>query len=148
MNQILKHSINEEDYIKCEYCKKKLYRRTIEWIFYGNERKINLDYERCNCKKAQLYWNEYDLKKLKMLEQEKKLELIQEFSKKVERIIKNSKMGKRNLNYRFDNFEVDINNKKVYQNLKKYSEKLVNGIEKKGLIIVGNNGTRKNTFGL
>ena len=143
MNQILKPSIDKNDFIECEYCKNKLYRKTIEWELYGPKRTIELDYERCNCNDAQAYWNEYDLKKLKLLEEEKKLELIKEFSKKVEKIIKNSKMSKRNLSYKFDNFEPNNSNQKVFNNLKNYSEKLLNGIEKKGLILVGNNGIGK-----
>ena len=143
MNQILKPSIDKKDFIECEYCKNKLYRKTIEWELYGTKRTIELDYERCNCNDAQAYWNEYDLKKLRMLEEEKKLELMQEFSKRVERIIKNSKMSKRNLSYKFDNFEPNNSNRKAFNNLKNYSEKLVNGIEKKGLILVGNNGVGK-----
>ena len=143
MNQILKPSIDKNDFIECEYCKNKLYRKTIEWELYGTKRTITLDYERCKCNDAQIYWNEYDLKKLRMLEEEKKLEIMQEFSKRVERIIKNSKMSKRNLNYKFDNFALNTSNKKVLDNLKNYSEKLVNGIEKKGLILVGNNGVGK-----
>lgn len=31
MNQILKPSINKKDYIQCEFCKKELFRKTIEW---------------------------------------------------------------------------------------------------------------------
>lgn len=143
MNQILKPSINKNDFIECEYCKNKLYRKTIQWELYGTKRTIELDYERCNCNDAQAYWNEYDLRKLRMLEEEKKLELMQEFSKRVERIIKNSNMSKRNLSYKFDNFEPNNSNRKVFNNLKNYSEKLVNGIEKKGLILVGNNGIGK-----
>lgn len=143
MNQILKPSIDKNEFIECEYCKNKLYRKTIEWELYGTKRTITLDYERCECNDAQIYWNEYDLKKLRMLEEEKKLELMQEFSKRVERIIKNSKMSKRNLNYKFDNFAPNTSNKKVLDNLKNYSEKLVKDIEKKGLILIGNNGVGK-----
>ncbi len=143
MNQILKPSIDKNDFVECKYCKNKLYRKTIEWELYGVKRTIELDYERCNCNDAQEYWNEYDLKKLKLLEEEKKLELMQEFSKKVEKIIKNSKMSKRNLSYKFDNFEPNNSNRKVFNNLKNYSEELLNGIEKKGLILVGNNGGGK-----
>lgn len=143
MNQILKPSIDKDDSIECEYCKNKLYRKIIEWGLYGTKRTIALDYERCECNDAQAYWNEYDLKKLRMLEEEKKLELMQEFSRKVEKIIKNSKMSKRNLSYKFDNFELNTRNEKVFNNLKNYSERLVNCIEKKGLILVGNNGVGK-----
>ena len=143
MNQILKPSIDKNDYIECEYCKNKLYRKTIDWNLYGTKRVMKLDYERCNCKDAQKYWNEYDMKKLQMFEEEKKLRMMQEFANKVDKIIKNSKMSKRNLNYKFDNFEVNSNNKKVYQSLKNYSEKLVNEVERKGLILVGNNGVGK-----
>lgn len=143
MSQILKPSIDKNEFIECEYCKNKLYRKTIEWELYGTKRIITLDYERCTCSDAQEYWKEYDLKKLRIIEEEKKLEIMQEFSRKVEKIIKNSKMSKRNLNYKFDNFETNTNNKKVFNNLKNYGEKLVNGIEKKGLILVGNNGVGK-----
>ena len=65
MNQILKPSIDTNDFIECEYCKNKLCRKTIEWELYGAKRTIELDYERCNCNDAQAYWNEYDLKKIK-----------------------------------------------------------------------------------
>ena len=143
MNQILKPSIDKNDYIECEYCKNKLYRKTIDWNLYGTKRVMKLDYERCNCKDAQKYWNEYDMKKLQMFEEEKKLRMMQEFANKVDKIMKNSKMSKRNLNYKFENFEVNSNNKKVYQSLKNYSEKLVNEVERKGLILVGNNGVGK-----
>ena len=143
MNQILKPSIDKNDYIECEYCKNKLYRKTIDWNLYGTKRVMKLDYERCNCKDAQKYWNEYDMKKLQMLEEEKKLRMMQEFANKVDKIIENSKMSKRNLNYKFANFEVNSNNKKVYQSLKEYSEKLANSVERKGLILVGNNGVGK-----
>ena len=143
MNQILKPSIDKNDYIECEYCKNKLYRKTIEWNLYGTKRVMKLDYERCNCKDAQKYWNEYDVKKLQMLEEEKKLRMMQEFANKVDKIIKNSKMSRRNLNYKFENFEVNSNNKKVHQSLKEYSEKLANSVERKGLILVGNNGVGK-----
>ena len=64
MNQILKPSIDKNDYIECEYCKNKLYRKTIEWQLYGDKKVLTLDYERCNCKEAKVYWNEYDLKKI------------------------------------------------------------------------------------
>ena len=143
MNQILKPSIDKNDYIECEYCKNKLYRKTIDWNLYGTKRVMKLDYERCNCKDAQKYWNEYDMKKLQMLEEEKKLRMMQEFANKVDKIIENSKMSKRNLNYKFANFEVNSNNKKVYQSLKEYSEKLANSVERKGLILVRNNGVGK-----
>ena len=143
MKQILKPSIDKNDSIKCEYCKNKLYRKTIEWKLYGTKRVMTLDYERCECKNAQEHWKEYDLKRIRMLEEERKLELMQEFSRKVKKIIKNSKMSKRNLSYKFENFEPNTSNKKVFNNLKNYSEKLVNGIEKKGLILVGNNGVGK-----
>ena len=143
MNQILKPSIDKNDYIECEYCKNKLYRKTIDWNLYGTKRVMKLDYERCNCKDAQKYWNEYDMKKLQMFEEEKKLRMMQEFANKVDKIMKNSKMSKRNLNYKFENFEVNSNNKKMYQSLKEYSEKLANSVEQKGLILVGNNGVGK-----
>lgn len=143
MNQILKPSIDKNDYIECEYCKNKLYRKTIDWNLYDTKRVMKLDYERCNCKDAQKYWNEYDMKKLQMLEEEKKIQMMQEFANKVDKIIKNSKMRKRNLNYKFENFEVNSNNKKVYHSLKEYSEKLSNSVERKGLILVGNNGVGK-----
>ena len=38
---------------------------------------------------------------------------------------------------------MNSNNKKVYQSLKEYSEKLTNSVERKGLILVGNNGVGK-----
>lgn len=73
---------------------------------------------------------------------------MQEFSRKVERIIKDSKMSKRNLDFKFENFDVNNNNRKIYQNLKDYTQKLMNETDKKRVILVGTNGVRKNPFGL
>ena len=42
MNQILKPSIDRNDYIECEYCKNKLYRKTIDWNLYGTKRVMKL----------------------------------------------------------------------------------------------------------
>ena len=44
MNQTLKPSIDKNDFIECEYCKNKLYRKIIEWELYGTKRTIALDY--------------------------------------------------------------------------------------------------------
>lgn len=143
MNQIFKHSIDKTDFIKCEFCNQKLCRKLLEWNLYGTQRTIKNEYERCNCIEAQKYWEEYEIKKAKFLEEEKKLEMMQEFARKVERIIKNSKMSKRNLSYRFENFELNDNNKKAYKNLKEYSKNLVNDTYKKGVIIIGPNGVGK-----
>ena len=143
MNQILKRSLDRKDFIKCNFCKKKLYRKIIQWNLYSAESAIKLDYERCKCENAQLYWKEKDLEKTRILEDKKKNELMQEFSRKMKKIIKKSRMSKRNLSYNFENFEVNSNNKNTIRNLKSYSEKLINGAEKKGLILVGNNGVGK-----
>ena len=143
MNQILNCLLDRKDFIKCNFCKKELYRKIIQWNLYGTESAIKLGYERCKCEKAKLYWKEQDLEKTRILEEEKKIEMMQEFTRKMKRIIKNSRMSKRNLSYNFENFEVNSNNKNTIRNLKSYSEKLIKGEEKKGLILVGNNGVGK-----
>ncbi len=38
MNQILKPSSNKSDFIECEYCKNKLYRKIIEWDLNGTKK--------------------------------------------------------------------------------------------------------------
>lgn len=43
MNQILKPSVDKNDYIECEYCKNKLYRKTIEWKLYGDKKVLTLE---------------------------------------------------------------------------------------------------------
>ena len=143
MNQILKYSVDEQDYVECIFCKEKLYKKTIECKLQGETRKIKLNYERCNCDKAQKYWKEYELEKAIANERANRLELMQEFTKKVKKIIKNSNMSKRNLDYKFENFSVNINNRNVFESIKKYTERLVEKAENKGLIIVGDNGVGK-----
>lgn len=143
MNRILKPSIDKNDFINCEFCNEKLYRQILKMELYGSKRNVKLNYERCKCKKAQEYWEDYEKKKAKLIEEEQKLKLLQEFSEKVQRTIKNSRMSKRNLNYKFDNFEENENNKNVIKNLKKHTQDLVNDITKKGVIIVGPNGVGK-----
>ena len=67
---------------------KQIIQKKIEWELYGTKRTITLDYERCECNEAKKYWNNYDLKKRIIIEEERKLELMQEFSRKIEKIIK------------------------------------------------------------
>lgn len=142
-SQISKHSVNEDEFIECEFCNKKLFRKQMEINLNSRKSIIKMDYERCNCDKAIAYWSEFDIKKRELLEQEEKLNALDEFNRKVDRLFQQSKMGYGLRNKNFENFITNIYTEKIIENIKSYTRDILFGNEKRGLIIVGKNGVGK-----
>lgn len=129
--------------VNCKYCNKTLYPRGI--VIPMAKRVITwLDHERCDCRRAKEYWDKYDLEKIKAEEAKKKEEENRRKREQIERILGNSKIGKRFINRTFDNFKVDSKNEKAYHNAKAYADNFEKFKERgEGIYFSGTNGTGK-----
>lgn len=141
--QNFKNSTDNNDYIECEFCNNKLFRKQIEIKLNSKENIFKIDYERCNCKKAIEYWEEFDKKKQELLEQEEKLNYIKEFNRKIDKLFLQSKMGYELRTKSFESFRINPSTVDIIENIKQYTKNIVIGNEKRGLIIIGKNGVGK-----
>ena len=122
---------------QCKFCGKLLgikdYMALYENNFIEN---IATAYSRCNCEEANKIWKQYD----EIIEKEK----LKEFNlKQIDKLFKNNNLGKRQLNSTFKNYKKTDKNKKAYENVKKYTNKLINGETNMGLFITGTYGVGK-----
>lgn len=122
---------------QCKFCGKLLgikdYMALYENNFIEN---IATAYSRCNCEEANKIWKQYD----EIIEKEK----LKEFNlKQIDKLFKNNNLGKRQLNSTFKNYKITDKNKKAYENVKKYTNKLINGETNMGLFITGTYGVGK-----
>lgn len=141
--QNFKNSIDTNDFIECEYCKNKLFRKQIKINLNSRESVFNLNYERCTCKNAIKYWEEFDKAKQELQEQEEKLNYIKEFNRKVDKLFSQSKIGYQMRNKNFDNFICTSNNSQIIKDIKNYTKNIIMGNENRGLILLGKNGVGK-----
>lgn len=129
----------------CGYCG-KLLEVTGLYVDIGIMRKwlCKGEHERCDCKDAKQYWEEVD-----RVENEKREAFIREeerkaYEEKLERLLRQSKLGDRFRSRTFEVYETNAKNIQAYETAKKYAEgfkKYVNqGI---GLILTGTYGTGK-----
>lgn len=124
------------NYIKiCEFCGKELDPIGLDYL-YANTSPECIEYERCNCDKAQDYWKEFDEKEYKKKKQ------IQ-FRKIINEIYKQNYVGKRYQNMNFENFNIESNNEHAVNVAKDFVSKNSNTINSSGLIIMGKSGTGK-----
>lgn len=141
--QNFKNLVDNNDFIECEFCKNKLFRKQIKVKLNSKESVFKLEYERCNCKDAVKYWERFDKERQELLEQEERLNYIREYNRKVDRLFSQSKIGYAMRNKTFDNFIVNPNTAEIIKNIKEYTKNITIGNEKRGLIIIGKNGVGK-----
>lgn len=126
--------------IICKFCGKKMehkIRKVMDLEFYEPP-------SRCDCEGAQKYWAIYD-ERIKQIEEKCKEIEAKEYRRfEVERLLKNSYLGRRFKNRTFDTFVINATNKEAYQkaldyaqNFEKYEQE---GI---GLFFTGPVGTGK-----
>lgn len=120
---------------KCEFCGKKLNPIGLDYL-YVNISPEFIEYERCNCIKAQEYWNKQD--KIEYEKQKKS-----RYREIINRIYKQSYMEKNLQSKNFENFRINPNNKEAIKVAKDYTEKCIKNNEDNGLIITGMSGQGK-----
>ncbi len=120
---------------KCKFCGKDLKPIGLDYL-YANIPLSSIEYERCDCKESQAYWNEIDLKK----EIQKKRKL---FEHMIRQFYIQNYSSKRLQDYQFENFIITENNEKEVEIAKDFTEKCINKNQKNGLIITGKSGVGK-----
>lgn len=128
---------------KCEFCGKEL--QPLGLVFGGRIFIWQPFLPRCDCEKAQAYWQEHDRKEQERKaaeEEEKRRKVMQE---KVTRLLGNSGIKKRFQQRTFPNFRCDTpERRKNYQIAKEYADNFAyHKARGDGLYIEGTNGTGK-----
>ena len=128
---------NDKMHKQCKFCGKLLDLKDYMVLYENNYiENIATAYSRCNCEEANKIWKQYD----EFIEKEK----LKEFNlKQIAKLFQNNNLGKRQLNSTFENYKITNENKKAYENAKKYANKLINGETDKGLFITGTYGVGK-----
>ncbi|WP_422446169.1 ATP-binding protein [Thermoanaerobacterium sp. DL9XJH110] len=128
--------------ITCEFCGKKLRASgllihmlgTYKWI------RTNDSYEDCDCEGARKQREKELEEALKKAQEEKE----RAYREKIERMIKESKLGERFMSRTFENFIIDDKNKEAYEIAKKYADEFQKYKKQGlGLIFIGKYGTGK-----
>lgn len=124
---------------KCIFCGKELEQKTMKFIVGDNEFTVKGETERCDCMRAKIYWKKVDDRKAIIeyqKEHNRKMVLRKNYYLK-------SKMNKRLMEYKFENYITNNDNRIAYEKAKKYAEDFVKGNNKESLFITGGVGTGK-----
>ena len=120
---------------KCEYCGKELKPKGYSYL-YANISKDLIEYERCNCDKANEYWKNKDVEEIYSNNRKRYFKLMNKIFDENKIFIKLNK-------YTFDNFQVLDCNVKEINLLKKYLKECIDKKQNNGMILVGKAGTGK-----
>jgi DNA replication protein DnaC len=100
--------------------------------------------QRCDCSKAQEYWKEHDRFEEEKKAKEQREEEEKAYQEKLERLMKNSKMGERFKTRTFENFQITNKNEQAFNTIKKYADNFeIYKNKGLGLILTGSYGTGK-----
>lgn len=120
---------------KCGFCNKELTPIGYNYL-YANISTDDIQYERCNCIKAQKYWKEQDEKEY----QENRRKHYREI---INKIYKENYMGRKLQNQNFENFHSNLANELAVKVAKDYTNKCISKIQNNGMIITGESGVGK-----
>lgn len=120
---------------KCEFCNKELIPIGYDYL-YANVSIDDIKYERCNCKKAQEYWEKQD--KIEYQENRRKY-----FRNVINKIYKDNYIGRKLQNQNFENFDINSSNELAVTVAKDYTNKCINEMQNNGMIITGESGVGK-----
>lgn len=128
----------------CQFCGQKLYFKGLINPFKPNTVTVWLEPDRCQCEKAQAYWQKYDEEQARIAKEKAEAEERARMQARVDRLLGKSGIKKRFLSRTFENFEVNKVNRKAYETAKTYAEGFQDFKEKgEGLYFVGSYGTGK-----
>ena len=120
---------------KCGYCGRELKPKGYDYL-YANISADDIEYERCDCKKAKEYWNMKD--EIEHLKQRR-----EHYKKLIHRIYKETYMKANYQNKNFENYNAKLVNRKAVEIVKDYTKKCIEGSEANGMIITGASGIGK-----
>ena len=114
---------------KCKFCGKELEQKTMSFIVGDREFVLSGEPVRCDCMKAKIYWKKVD-------DRRAAIEYKREYNRKMmlrKRYYLNSKMNKRLMEYNFENYMTNNDNRMAYEKSKRYAENFVKGDNKGSL---------------
>ncbi len=117
---------------KCRFCSKILNPIGLDYL-YSNIDQDMIEYERCNCKKAIKFWNEFDAKENEKEKQRKYREIIN-------KIYKDNYMKKRLQKCSFETVDELNIEQEVVKTIEKYTDLCIKSKMKDGIIIYGSIG--------
>lgn len=120
---------------KCEFCNKELTPKGLDFL-YANISPDNIQYERCNCSKAQEYWMKID-------EREYEVQKRKHFREIINNIYKKNYVGRKFQEKNFENFDINLENEIAVKVAKDYTNKCIQKMQSTGLIITGKSGVGK-----
>ena len=103
---------------KCKFCGKELEQKTMSFIVGDREFVLSGEPVRCDCMKAKIYWKKVD-------DRRAAIEYKREYNRKMmlrKRNYLNSKMNKRLIEYNFNNYMTNNDNRMAYEKSKRYAE--------------------------
>lgn len=120
---------------KCEFCGRELTPIGLDYL-YANFSPDNIEYKRCNCKKAQEYWKEKD-------KQDYEIAKRKHFKEVINKIYKQNYIGRKIQDLNFENFNSNSENELAIVIAKDYVNKNITSANTNGLIIMGESGVGK-----
>ena len=120
---------------KCGFCGKELVPKGLDYL-YANISPDVIEYQRCDCEKAQEYWKKID-------EQEYKAEKRKHFRKIINEIYKENYIGRKFQEKNFETFNINSENEVAVKVAKDYTNKSIVEMQKEGMIITGKSGLGK-----
>ncbi len=144
LSQLKKMNIEIPDIlpISCQFCGRKLEPVGMLVNIFDQLRWVRQDgdYQDCNCQGARQYLENLQ----KTIDQKEQAKKETAYSNRVERMVKESKLGKRFRTRTFETFQVNDKNREAYQTAKQYTEKFKEYLEDgTGLLLTGTYGTGK-----
>ena len=120
---------------KCEFCGRALTPIGLDYL-YANFSPYNIEYKRCTCQKAQVYWNEKD-------KQDYEITRRKHFREVINKIYKQNYIGRKFQDLNFENFNSNSENELAIVISKDYVNKNITSANTNGLIIMGESGVGK-----
>jgi DNA replication protein DnaC len=128
----------------CQFCGERLHYKGLANPFKPKSITVWLEPDRCQCDKAQAYWEKYDQEQERIAKEKAEAEERAKMQARIDRLLGKSGIKKRFLTRTFENFKVDKVNRKAYETAKAYAERFQDFKEKgDGLYFVGSFGTGK-----
>ena len=116
-----------QEFKKCEFCGKELRPLGLDYL-YANISPDVIKYERCDCNKAQEYWNKID-------EQEYEKEKRKHFRDIINKIYKQNHVRRKFQEQNFENFNINSENEIAVEVARDYTNKSIAKMQSEGMII-------------
>lgn len=137
----LNYKVITNEGVKCGFCNKILKPIGLDYLYINYDKNM-IEYERCDCEQSIQFWKTFDLE-----QEEKQRQRQEKYRRIINNIYKDNYMKKRLQKYNFETFSNTYKDKKVIEQLIKFTDLCIKSEMKNGLIIYGNIGYEKTYLG-